>query len=826
MPNRWRAEPKVTYKMERTRSRSSSGGGGGSSSDGGGDASASNRGAGGTSTNSSEKGGAESTDRSKARASSIGSSSSEDFTSPSPAKSNKKMSANKTSDKGVVSRKSIGSGVQARTQQANDESMGQKQPAGGTSLESAFMSASESSEAADSASGNGSVGASSSDPNAARSASAKRKRGGTPSRIKSSKSKTESGTNGDGDGKAGVQSSAKRVKKSRKSLSCEDTSIPSSSDEEGDGEGKNNNNDRDPSSDKKNPAGSNNKVGNEGGGANDGVIEIMDDDSSTLGSNDSDDEVKQMKTHQTDPPNDKQHPGASLTSAAGSHSSTKNPAENVSAANINCTEQKPESQSSSQSVTAYDAKEKPLDPASTRTFGGMEVDNEEEEKKDDAPGAKTSPTTPTRKTSTPLEQSAPSSSPGIDGSPMEFPMDLNEDGHEEDRPIDPEAVVCWACNIPLQRKDVKIEPSSDAEDNDDNGWGDKAKTLGLYSIHAHPLLQISVCSSCADKAYDIEDEALQCEVARAHKGDEDGGEEDGDADVTEMEACSLCAVEATNEGDGPILLCCDACPRTFCARCVTVMNGGGVNGRKYVEEQMNGEEDESEWNCPACEAPDAMDRMQVAFVRWSDEGSTVEADRQPTDGDKGGSDGDPSSPDTKTTAALIDELNYAEDGLSEAAKKLEYDSIAQERETVLSEVRKDRSDLLAEGDIEKEVDAEMDGWFSQWQDHHSRLSEAITTLQDALEVRGIDLAAFYKDREANYQSDDNNDNVDDIPSYVKEAEAALDKRDEEQGFSKGEFRGSSGEYVDSIPVAFDAQYFRLFGILSRSLYSHNLFVRS
>ena len=797
MPNRWRAEPKVTYKMERTRSRSSSGGGGGSSSDGGGDASASNRGAGGTSTNSSKKGGAESTgtSRSKARASSIGSSSSEDFTSPSPAKSNKKVSANKTSDKEVVSRKSIGSGVQVRTQ-ANDESMDQKQPAGGTSLESAFKSASESGEVADSASGNGSVGASSSDPNAARSASTKRKRGGTPSRIKSSKSATENGTNDDDDGKAGAQRNVKRAKKSRKSLSCEDTSIPSSSDEEGDGEGKSNSNsnDRKPSSDKKKPAaGSNKKVGNEGGGdTNDGVIEIMDDDSSTLDSNDSDGEAKQMKTHQTDPPNNKQDPGASLTGAAGSRSSKKNPTENVPAVNINTTEQKPESQRSRQSVTAN---EQPVDSAST--FGGMEVDNEEEEKKDDAPGAETSPTTPTRKNSAPYEERAPSPSPGIDGSPMEFPMDLDEDGNKEDRPIDPEAVVCWACNIPLQRKGAEIDPSSDAEDNDDNGWGDKAKTLGLYSIHAHPLLQISVCSSCADKAYDIEDEALQCVAARARKGgDDDDGEEDDDADVTEMEACSLCAVEATKEGDGPTLLCCDACPRTFCARCVAVLNGGGVDGRKYVEEQTNGEEDDSEWNCPACEAPDAMDRMQVAFVRWSDEGATVEADRQMTGGDQGGSDDDPSSPETKTTAALIDELNYAEDGLSEAEKKLEEDSIAQEREIVLAEVRKDRGDLLAEEDIEKEVDAEMDGWISQWQDHHSRLSEAITTLQDALEVRGIDLVAFYKDREANYLSDDNNDNVDDIPSYVKDAEAALDKRDEEQGFSKGEFRGSSGEYAE------------------------------
>ena len=90
----------------------------------------------------------------------------------------------------------------------------------------------------------------------------------------------------------------------------------------------------------------------------------------------------------------------------------------------------------------------------------------------------------------------------------------------------------------------------------------------------------------------------------------------------------------------------------------------------------------------------------------------------------------------------------------------------------------------------------MEGWIQQWQDHHSRLSEAVTTLQDALVVRGIDLAAFYKDREANVLTgSEQGSSADDVPSYVRDADAALDKRDEEEGFGKGEFRGSSGESV-------------------------------
>lgn len=115
----------------------------------------------------------------------------------------------------------------------------------------------------------------------------------------------------------------------------------------------------------------------------------------------------------------------------------------------------------------------------------------------------------------------------------------------------------------------------------------------------------------------------------------------------------------------------------------------------------------------------------------------------------------------------------------------------------------------------------MEGWIQQWQDHHSRLSEAVTTLQDALELRGIDLAAFYKDREANVLAGgEQGSSADDVPGYVRDAEAALDKRDEEEGFGRGEFRGSSGESVGVQSIGASSQIWDMnarFGHLRRML---------
>ena len=659
MPNRWRSEPKVTYKMERTRSRSRSRSGSGSSSEGGGTPSSAgcknSRGAGANGTNNSRRSvgsangstqkrkeslgnghnsdveateqGRNSTSSStskmggdaiprvgKERASSIGSSSSEDFASPSPARTGKKAATNRASSsmkkmsgtkasgkkrsaspgrstsprKQIVSRKSIGVGVPVQSK-TNDGPMDQQKSTctpGGKSLGSAFdaASASVSTSGAKSAAGpaNDGVGNSSSVTSSGGSASTKRKRGDTPSSAAAAASSVAK-KNSDSTQTAGndinanneqtdVQTTnSKKAKKSRKSLSFEDDYLSSSSDEAESGD-KSSSIGRDTSSDQKKVAISTSaKPGNAGeDGADDDVIEIIDDSSASGG---------------------------------------------------DAEEEKRESQSSSQSVTGYDIEEEEPTTSNLQApignLDGMEIDKEEEEeKKEDVADAETSPTTPTRKASAVREPSLALLNQSMDGPPMNVGGDEEmKDGVEEkDRPIDPEAVICWACRIPLQRKGAADKtPIGVVEDTDENGWGEKAKTLGLYSIHAHPLLQISVCSACADKAYDIEDEALQCVAARAHGGDS-GAEDDDDADPTEMEACSLCAIEATQDDDCPLFLCCDACPRTFCARCVAILNGGGSEGRKYVEDQTNNEGEDTEWSCPACEAPDAMDRMQVAFV--------------------------------------------------------------------------------------------------------------------------------------------------------------------------------------------------------------------
>eukprot|EP00562_Extubocellulus_spinifer_P008772 CAMPEP_0178490870 /NCGR_PEP_ID=MMETSP0696-20121128/11113_1 /TAXON_ID=265572 /ORGANISM="Extubocellulus spinifer, Strain CCMP396" /LENGTH=2342 /DNA_ID=CAMNT_0020118713 /DNA_START=453 /DNA_END=7481 /DNA_ORIENTATION=- len=368
-------------------------------------------------------------------------------------------------------------------------------------------------------------------------------------------------------------------------------------------------------------------------------------------------------------------------------------------------------------------------------------------------------------------------------------VDSVEIDQDDGRPINPRAVVCWACTIPLQRN-PKHASTSDEDGNGDSGWGDQG--TGLYSIHAHPLLQISVCSACSDKAYAVEDEALECVTAREKAKKEGGGDQ---VDTPEMEACSLCATEATSDEDGPLLFCCDRCPRTYCKRCVSVLNGGGEQGHRYVGSLMTSCEEE--WLCPACETPAAVDEMQTALVDWSEEGEIVyEGDRQEVPNGN-----EPMSPETKSTAALIEDLYRVEDALTEAADMLENDAISMKREEIMVEIRKNRQEL-SEAELELEVDDELEGLIQQWKDHHSRLSETITTLQEALEVRNIDLAALYHDLNVNVLQESINE---DVPNYAKEAEAELDRRDQEEGFSKGEFRGSSGYKMDSNVANLDVE---------------------
>lgn len=362
-------------------------------------------------------------------------------------------------------------------------------------------------------------------------------------------------------------------------------------------------------------------------------------------------------------------------------------------------------------------------------------------------------------------------------------------------PLAPWSVVCWSCDIPLQKRPGKPANERNKEDDlqEELGWNGQSLAW-LYPIHAHPLLNICVCSKCAENGYAVEDDAQEIIAFKEENAKQDGEEIEP---TDEMEACSLCAVEASDEGlKGPTLVCCDRCPRTFCLRCIEVLNGGDAKAREYVSKIIS---DEKDWACPSCDKPSYLNAMQSAFLSWANEGHVQSADdEKEKDTDSSCFEVDPDA-ETKSIGALIEELNLAEDGLREAEMALEANSErrANAKAEVSAESRRCHPEI-SESDLDHLIESEMEEWSMQWQDHHTCLSSIVVTLQEALEVRGIDIAAVYKDREENILKSTGSDSTDGKePNYIKAAEAELDKRDEADGFRRGEFKGSSGYKMDA-----------------------------
>ena len=187
----------------------------------------------------------------------------------------------------------------------------------------------------------------------------------------------------------------------------------------------------------------------------------------------------------------------------------------------------------------------------------------------------------------------------------------------------PWSVVCWSCDIPLQKRPGKPANERNKEDDlqEELGWNGQS-IAWLYPIHAHPLLNICVCSKCAENGYAVEDDAQEIIAFKEENAKQDGEKNEP---TDEMEACSLCAVEASDEGlKGPTLVCCDRCPRTFCLRCIEVLNGGDAKAREYVSKIISDEKED--WACPSCDKPSYLNAMQSAFLSWANEGHVQSAD--------------------------------------------------------------------------------------------------------------------------------------------------------------------------------------------------------
>ena len=428
----------------------------------------------------------------------------------------------------------------------------------------------------------------------------------------------------------------------------------------------------------------------------------------------------------------------------------------------------------------------------------------------------------------------------------------------------------------------------------------------LYAVHAHPVLRVTTCSSCADAAYAAEDDVLRILERRRraermgeicldddNEDDNDGEEDDGNAELCAWcmgVAPSFASLRRSSKGNGgndggnddslsdgtasptvagiacvdfsngddddevkdvdadddkDRLLLCDACPRSFCVRCVRLAHGGGRNGAKRVKEVEHSEEgDGCRWDCPACDPTPCLRDMREAFRKLAGDdvdggeanaavgkgggrGRKEEEDDENDDNEDDESSVSSSLSSSALAARLIEELNEAEDGIAEAEVALEPAAVEEQRGLIRDELlsrssfcrgRRQRNATTTKKNdeaIDRAVEDELEAWRDEWRSHHSRLSESITALQEALEVRGVDLSAFYAVRKKELLTEGNkNDGADKgeeeegdkleedgnhDPDWKKSADAELDRRDQEAGTSRGAFRGASGEWFRVLP---------------------------
>jgi len=293
-----------------------------------------------------------------------------------------------------------------------------------------------------------------------------------------------------------------------------------------------------------------------------------------------------------------------------------------------------------------------------------------------------------------------------------------------------------------------------------------------------------VCSSCAEKAEAVEDDALEIELDSGGKSTQ----QQSDGDERNISACSWCGLDEEDLED-PItpladhglneLYLCDACPRAMCTRCVALSRGGSKQDLFAARKDANAVEEE--WVCCNCGPTSFLKELQRSYKKIAPE--NVDEEKKEEEEEK--------ESDDAYIAKLIDKLNATEDELEKAQQILEDDNLEKQRELIKNEVQKQMettgNDLT---EIDDQVEDELECYRQQWDDHHARLSDTISHLQDELAAMDVDLTALYRIRQEQIGSYSNEEV--DSPDWKAAADAILEERDREEGFSKGEFRGASG----------------------------------
>ena len=313
--------------------------------------------------------------------------------------------------------------------------------------------------------------------------------------------------------------------------------------------------------------------------------------------------------------------------------------------------------------------------------------------------------------------------------------------------LDPNEGHCWSCFAKLR---------------DDNASGAKRP---LCPTHEHPLLGVPVCCVCNERTEFVEGEVL------------DAIESQANFDPT---ACSWCGregdelaeessrmVEGSPHND---LLLCDNCPRAFCVRCVVLSLGGNESAVQRARETIASE---GGWECCHCKSTPFLEKVRESFKALSlvspEDSSSEDISDEAKD---------------KKIAALIEQLEMAEEKKHYAENRTEEPQMAKRRDEIEEELAEESTDI---DELEDCIDQRLEQYRKHWKDEYTRIYDKITCIQD--EMDGLEpgiVEQFYKFREAD-MGISSRTAVDEDAKLS--AEEALNRRDEEDGFNRGEFRG-------------------------------------
>lgn len=215
----------------------------------------------------------------------------------------------------------------------------------------------------------------------------------------------------------------------------------------------------------------------------------------------------------------------------------------------------------------------------------------------------------------------------------------------------------------------------------------------LYATHAHLLLDVPVCSFCAEEVAAIE------------------------MMVDEEEKSSYCAGCAVSEDDGGTFFLCDnntceaaACKRAFCFTCVAKAHGGGLAGVRAAR-KIEADGADEPWHCPACSPPVELVELRERVAQDLDD----QRDRVQRDAD-----------------FLLGQLSRAEEEKQRCDEELDTDP--EHKATELRNDLLEQDPSLGGDELDELVRESIEIWQEDWKLHESRVSDFIYGLLDELDA--------------------------------------------------------------------------------------------